>query len=58
MNARAGMVADVATIRELLYEVLPPVLRGGSGATVAAHARAWPTLEQPSGGTPLWWDKV
>ena len=57
VNARAGMIADAATIQELLYEVLPPVLKGGSGASVAALARPWPTLEDPSGGTGLWWDK-
>ena len=38
--------------------LLSPVLRGGLGASVTALARAWPTLEQPSGGTGLWWDKV
>lgn len=57
VNARAGMIADAATIQELLYEVLPPVLKGGPGASVAALARPWPTLEDPSGGTGLWWDK-
>lgn len=57
VNARAGMVADAATIQELLYEVLPRVLKGGPEASVAALARPWPTLEDPSGGTGLWWDK-
>ena len=47
VNARAGMIADAATIQELLYEVLPPVLRGGPGASVAALARPWAHARGP-----------
>jgi len=58
VNARAGMVADLATIRELLYGVLPAVLRSAEpGAAVAALAQPWPTLEHPSGGAGLWAEK-
>jgi hypothetical protein len=58
VNARAGMIADLATIRELLYGVLPAVLRSAEpGSAVAALAQPWPTLEHPSGGAGLWAEK-
>ncbi|KAK9806815.1 hypothetical protein WJX72_003692 [[Myrmecia] bisecta] len=54
VHARAGMMADAATIQELLLDVLPAVYRGEN---VSALAQPWPKGAVKSGNTGLWWDK-
>ena len=56
VHARANMVVDTANIHEMLMDLLPPVARGFS---VASLAQPWPSASHnaPSGRTGLWWDK-
>ena len=54
-HARASMLVDTGSVQELLYGLIPSVLRND---TVEALRRPWP--EAPAAGpierTGLWWD--
>ena len=55
VHARAAMVADAATLQEMLMDFLPSVLRG---ASVQSMAQPWPSATHSSAAqTGLWWDK-
>lgn len=54
VHAKAIMIADLATIMEMLYEVLPEIL---AGASVEQMKRPWPKGFDKTGSTGLWWDK-
>lgn len=54
-HARAGMLADISTVHEILAELLPDVLRGESVESLRPK-RPWPKVELGDGHTGLWWD--
>ena len=54
-HARASMLVDTGSVQELLYGLIPSVLRND---TVEALRRPWPeaTAAGPVERTGLWWD--
>ena len=56
VHARAGMIADVGTVHEILLDLLPSVMRGEAVDTLQLK-RPWPTIKpEGDGHTGLWWD--
>lgn len=55
VHARASMVADAATLQEMLIDFLPKVFRGES---VQSLAQPWPSASHGTRGADgLWWEK-
>lgn len=55
VHARAGMIADIGTVHEILADLLPHVLRGESVEALRPR-RPWPKIATGDGHTGLWWD--
>jgi hypothetical protein len=49
------MVVDTGAVKDLLRDLLPLALKGGSVEQLASR-RPWPSSSNVTGGTGLWWD--
>lgn len=54
-HARAGMVVDIATVQEILADLVPHVMKGEPVKSLSRR-RPWPQLDFGDGHTGLWWD--